>query len=652
MKLPQGRGLVGVLASLLGLALFSSLVRAQDTILVANNGSGTIGAYTTSGATINASLISGLNGPESIAVSGPYLFIANTNTETIGQYTTSGATVNPSLIPGVHLEQITASGSNLFVANGDPADTIGEYLTSGAAVNAALVSGLAAPHGVAVVGSNVFVANNATGTISEYTTSGVLVNASLISGLTDARFIVASGSNLFVTNSSTGTIGEYTTSGATVNASLISGLNFPYGIAVDGSYLFVANAGAGTISEYTTSGVLVNASLISGLNEPTGIAIVPTTTTYSYVGSPFNECNGVGPANGACPANYASDYIIASATFDAPLGPSLSSVNEASAPNLLAWTIGDFLGYTAFSSSDQNVSAELTSLLFSTDSGGAITGWTMTAKTLNFTKGQPGNNELGTFNPPFTSANGSPEADFLIVNGGNSTTAGWNVGNSAPGTWTETLNAFQGGTVAEPVFLVGASPMAGVSGTISGQGVEEFYEFYWAGGAFTATAQIIGTPNAGASYLFSAGAIGSCNSAGTLTLDASNSFTGTITLPNLSAGDYCIGLDANNSNDPAFTLTFNTPVAGRAVSCDLEGNGNVGVSDVQQMIDEALGTAWPASDLNGDGVINVTDVQIEIDAALNLGCSSGQLNAATQASTVAPRSSPARSGTPGAGTHH
>ena len=46
-------------------------------LFVANYGSGTIGEYTTSGATVNAALVSGLNEPFGIAVSGSNLFVAN-----------------------------------------------------------------------------------------------------------------------------------------------------------------------------------------------------------------------------------------------------------------------------------------------------------------------------------------------------------------------------------------------------------------------------------------------------------------------------------------------------------------------------------------------------------------------------------------------
>ena len=67
---------------------------------------------------MNASLVSGLNGPTGIAVSGSDLFVANYSTGTIGEYTTSGATVNASLVSGLNDPYgIAVSGSNLFVTN-------------------------------------------------------------------------------------------------------------------------------------------------------------------------------------------------------------------------------------------------------------------------------------------------------------------------------------------------------------------------------------------------------------------------------------------------------------------------------------------------------------------------------------------------------
>src|SRR5450759_792596 len=174
------------------------------------------------------------------------IFVVNTSADTIGEYTNSGATVNASLVSGLNEPLgIAVSGSNLFVTNGyggtTGAGTIGEYnAITGATVNASLVSGLNYPFGIDVSGSDLFVANNNfgtiynAGTIGEYNAiTGAAVNASLVSGLNYPIGLAVSGPDLFVTNANPGTIGEYTTSGATVNASLISGSGFyPTNIAV------------------------------------------------------------------------------------------------------------------------------------------------------------------------------------------------------------------------------------------------------------------------------------------------------------------------------------------------------------------------------------------------------------------------------------
>ena len=123
----------------------SSIVVSGSNLFIANYNTNSIGEYTTSGATVNASLITGLSGPVGIAVSGSNLFVVNVIDGAIGEYDTSGATLNASLISGLnHPNGIALSGSDLFVAVGG-AQVIGEYTTSGATINAALVSGLSNP---------------------------------------------------------------------------------------------------------------------------------------------------------------------------------------------------------------------------------------------------------------------------------------------------------------------------------------------------------------------------------------------------------------------------------------------------------------------------------------------------------------------------
>ena len=101
-----------------------------------SNLSGTVGEYTLSGSTVNASLI--VAPPETlagIAVSGSNVFVSETN-GTIGEYTTSGGSLIGTIVTGGSGEGLVVSGSDLFVDNyneGGPG-TIGEYTTSGGTV--------------------------------------------------------------------------------------------------------------------------------------------------------------------------------------------------------------------------------------------------------------------------------------------------------------------------------------------------------------------------------------------------------------------------------------------------------------------------------------------------------------------------------------
>jgi len=70
-----------------------------DLLVLNGGGSGGISEYTTAGTTVNASLISGLNGPVGLAVVGNDLFVVNSGAGSIGEDTTSGATIIAELIP-------------------------------------------------------------------------------------------------------------------------------------------------------------------------------------------------------------------------------------------------------------------------------------------------------------------------------------------------------------------------------------------------------------------------------------------------------------------------------------------------------------------------------------------------------------------------
>ena len=121
---------------------------------------GTIGEYTTAGATVNAALISGLNGPLGIAVSGSNLFVANYGDWHDRRIHHLGGDGERRADLGVERPVwALRCRARICLSRTFAHGTIGEYTTSGATVNAALISGLNDPHGIAVSGSDLFVTN-------------------------------------------------------------------------------------------------------------------------------------------------------------------------------------------------------------------------------------------------------------------------------------------------------------------------------------------------------------------------------------------------------------------------------------------------------------------------------------------------------------
>ncbi len=277
-------------------------------IFVVNNGSGKIGEYTTAGATVNASLVTGLSYPEGLAISGGNLYVSTlygglgvNDTGTVTEYTASGTPVGGFGISGLNDPiGIAVSGGDLFVtnltSNSPLTGEVEEYnATTGALINASFVTGLSDPLGIAVSGGDLFVTDEGRGTIGEYNAStGVAINPSLVTGLSSVDAIAVSGGDLFVTKSGPGTIGEYNAStGAVINASFVAasgGWSVPNGMAVFGNDIFFANGNPSflgpAIGEYdANTGATVNASLVTALNSPVGIVVVPEPATCVMLAS-------------------------------------------------------------------------------------------------------------------------------------------------------------------------------------------------------------------------------------------------------------------------------------------------------------------------------------------------------------------------------
>lgn len=120
----------------------------------------------------------------------------------------------------------------------------------------------------------------------------------------------------------------------------------------------------------------------------------------------------------------------------------------------------------------------------------------------------------------------------------------------------------QGGSSSSPTQVTSPGPVVEITGSITQQLPNDYYIFQELfSGPFSVTATVP-DPSGSDSYSFSLGVAGNCSSEGTTMLNAGDSYTGTIAIPNLPSGQYCVGISSNNPGDPPFNLIFNTPVSG------------------------------------------------------------------------------------------
>jgi hypothetical protein len=261
-------------------------------------GNGTIAEYTNSGAPVNVSLLTGLGFVDqdgfgfgslpSVATADGFLYVTNPIAGTIGKYTTSGATINAALISGLKDPQdIEIPGGELYVAERGN-NRVGKYTTSGATVNASLITGIAGSNALAISATELFVGHG--GTVGSYTISGATINASLATGFEDIHDVEVSGSSLFVSSQfdDGGIVAKYNVDGTLINFLLIS-TDSARSFAISGTDLFLVQGDR--VTEYTTSGMFIPPDpFISGpFFSPTGIAVegpasVPETLSTLWFG--------------------------------------------------------------------------------------------------------------------------------------------------------------------------------------------------------------------------------------------------------------------------------------------------------------------------------------------------------------------------------
>jgi hypothetical protein len=276
------------------LALFFAS-RAQAQLYVVQSGllpsSGSVTAYSviTPGVlTPGFTPITGLNVPLGVAVADKILYVANQDSGTVGAYrASSGAVVQASFISGLKKPiGLVVAGNTLYVSDASAGTVTAYDANSGAPVSGFTpITNLNRPAGLAIAGNTLFVASLGTtfgaGMVGAYDTKGGTLNATLIPGLNGPSGLVATGGVLYV--SSNGAVLKYDVNATATTATLdptfttITGLDGPTGVVLtsNGNGLFVSSAFGGTIGEYNakTGGTAINPSFISGLTTPTGLAV-------------------------------------------------------------------------------------------------------------------------------------------------------------------------------------------------------------------------------------------------------------------------------------------------------------------------------------------------------------------------------------------
>ena len=166
--------------------------------------------------------------------------------------------------------------------------------------------------------------------------------------------------------------------------------------------------------------------------------------------------------------------------------------------------------------------------------------------------------------PSVTDATGVNDSGAIVGYIGDSNTSTFSGFLATPNGGAATDIALSGGGASNPVSLP-LTEISSISGAIGGGVSSQFYSFNWTGGQFSATLSLTGAAS-NIPYAMELCSGGTCDTIlMTTKLSATNptdALTGTLT-DTLAAGTYTIGLiEKQPGTDPAFTLSFNTPVSG------------------------------------------------------------------------------------------
>jgi len=242
-------------------------------------------AYADGGKTVTRTIVSGLDGPDAIAVDqkNGTLYVANATNNTITEYAANTTAVLRTITTGINGPAALAidANENLYVAN-YTGNTVTEYAPGTTTPSRTLATGVSGPFGLVInTSATVFVANLTANNITAYTTAGTAPFITFIgTDFADATPLTTPETPLAIDTNQRIYAANYAATPASVTTyTIVGGVNptetilsdvfVPLAVALDNTNnLYVANkTGAinpnGTITVYAGGGT-VNTRTLGG----------------------------------------------------------------------------------------------------------------------------------------------------------------------------------------------------------------------------------------------------------------------------------------------------------------------------------------------------------------------------------------------------
>lgn len=244
---------------------------------------------------MNASFISGLDEPIGLAVIGNDLFVANNYSGSIAEYTTSGTLVNAHFATGLNSpSDLVAEEGALYVATFSTSAGNEIMKISGGATS--LFANLGSDINGSICGmafdsnGNLFATLDTAEVIKEISPNGSSITTFASGGsptfnLTNPEGLAFNASgNLYVLDSASAQVKWYTPNGTYMGVFASGNLDQPGSMAFDSlGNLYVANQGTSQVEEFSPTGSDLGTFANPGQGAIGDIVIVPETSTCALL---------------------------------------------------------------------------------------------------------------------------------------------------------------------------------------------------------------------------------------------------------------------------------------------------------------------------------------------------------------------------------